>query len=212
MLASGSPRRRQLLTDLGVTFTAVSTDVDERPVPGENPEQMVRRLAAAKAQFVMAHYPDAAILAADTIVVLDGKVLGKPASPQEASAMLKALRGRRHEVITAVVLAGRGPLRVEVERSTVLLRNYSAAEVAAYVASGDPLDKAGAYAVQSRTFRPVAEVDGCYANVMGLPLSLVAELLCSIGVVPEYEVVEVCHQYFGRCCLDYRVAIGREEI
>jgi len=208
VLASGSPRRQQLLSDLGFSFTVVPADVDEQRQPGEEPEQMARRLAANKARVVAAACPAAYVLAADTIVLLAGRVLGKPADPAQAVAMLKALRGRRHQVLTAVALAGSGLLRVEVERSTVLLREYSAAEMAAYVASGDPLDKAGAYAVQSRTFRPVADVEGCYANVMGLPLARVSALLGGVGVFPRNDVTTVCHEQFGRCCLDDGKAIG----
>ncbi len=202
MLASSSPRRQLLLRSLGIDFIVAVADIDETALAGECPVAMARRLATAKAEAVSALCPDSCVLAADTIVVLNGRVLGKPRDRNDAVQMLQSLAGRVHEVYTAVALIGKGATRVEVEGSEVWLRAYGAEEIAAYVASGDPLDKAGAYAVQSRDFRPVARVGGCYANVMGLPLALVVELLATVGIAPRYSVPTVCHKYFGRCCLD----------
>jgi nucleoside triphosphate pyrophosphatase len=141
-------------------------------------------LALAKARAVASRAPDAVVLGADTIVVVDGEVLGKPGGAAEAMRMLDRLRGRRHEVLTgvAVVRAPAGGERMAVVRTEVTMREYSDAEIEAYVASGEPLDKAGAYAVQAAGGRLVARVDGCYTNVVGLPLTTTRRLLESMGV------------------------------
>ncbi|MBC7238150.1 MAG: septum formation protein Maf [Chloroflexi bacterium] len=188
VLASGSPRRRRLLAALGLSFTVASADIDEATMPGEAPASLVTRLSAAKARAVLAAYPHALIIAADTCVVLDGEILGKPANPLEAFEMLARLRDRRHEVYTGLALldAPSGRLHKDVVRTAVYMRAYSEQEIARYVRTGDPLDKAGAYAIQHAGFDPVARIEGCYTNVVGLPLCRLYVALRAWGVsVPE---------------------------
>lgn len=171
VLASGSPRRQELLAAMGLRFTVRVADIDESLRPGESPEVLVARLSLAKAQG-MARPGVSLVVAADTVVVADRRVLGKPQSPQEATDALLRLRSRRHEVFSglAVLDAASDRQCVQVVCSPVWMRDYDPEEVRRYVASGDPLDKAGAYAIQHDGFAPVAHIDGCYANVMGLPM------------------------------------------
>jgi septum formation protein len=188
ILASASPRRRELLAELGVPFAVRSASVDETPQPGESPEALVRRLSRAKALAVAAQSaasaPGAIILAADTTVVLDGEILGKPADVAEATAMLRRLRGGAHTVLTAIALLDTGDNRLitDLAVTRVTMRDYSDDEIAAYVASGDPFDKAGGYAIQHAGFQPVASIQGSYTNVVGLPLEQVAAGLRQLGL------------------------------
>jgi MAF protein len=185
VLASASPRRRELLRRLGLPFQVAVPAVDETPLPSEPPQQLAQRLAAAKATATLANLPAALVLAADTVVSLDGRSLGKPADAGEAVRMLQALRAREHAVITAVCLARAGAQpNVSACCTRVWMRAYTAAEIAAYVASGDPFDKAGGYAIQHPTFRPVERLTGSYTNVVGLPLGLVRSLLRAVGLAP----------------------------
>lgn len=201
ILASKSPRRQQLLAALGLIFTVDAADVDETPLAGEQPDAMVCRLCRTKAQAVAARCPSQVVLAADTTVVLGGALLGKPADRIEAVAMLQALRGRTHQVYTAVCVAAAGTLTSRLSRSDVTMRPYSDAEIAAYVATGDPLDKAGAYAIQHPLFAPVAAWEGCYAGIMGLPLRLIKAMLAEAGVEAPGDVTTVCRGLNGgRCC------------
>jgi septum formation protein len=188
ILASASPRRRALLAALGIAFEVMKPDIDETVLPGEAPDDYVRRLSQDKAAAVArAHPPPACILAADTSVVLDGEILGKPATPDEAWAMLARLRGRMHTVTSAITLlhhahADDAPrmaerARTQVVHTQVHLRAYSDAEIEAYIATGDPFDKAGGYAIQHRGFAPVARIEGSESNVIGLPLEALIELL-----------------------------------
>jgi septum formation protein len=179
VLASASPRRRELLTRFGVPFTVAAMDVDETPRPDEAPAAYAARLAACKAAAAASGATAGLVLGADTIVVLDGAVLGKPTSPDMARDYLARLRGRRHTVLTAlaVVDTAGGTLWTGLEATGVWLRHYAADEVEAYIATGDPLDKAGGYAVQHAGFRPVARLEGSETNVIGLPLGLTARLL-----------------------------------
>ncbi len=202
ILASQSPRRQQFLRELGVPFTAHSADIDERAHPGETPTDMVQRLASEKAAAVAQYHPNALIIAADTIVVLDGMVLGKPADAAHARRMLVSLRGRAHQVHSAVsLLQPKSNRRFSALNSvTVRMRNYTDDEIDTYIASGDPLDKAGAYAIQNRDFSPVACWEGCYAGVMGFPLADVALGLAQFGInLPD--VATVCSAVSGvGCC------------
>jgi septum formation protein len=185
VLASASPRRRELLARLGLPFHVVPAHVDESPLPGEAPADLANRLAASKAAAVLAERPSAIVLAADTVVSHAGQALGKPTNVADAVRLLRALRGRRHEVITAVCVARAGhPLLAAASHTAVWMRRYTDAEIAAYVATGDPFDKAGAYAIQHPLFRPVARLVGSYTNVVGLPLGLVAELLRGADLTP----------------------------
>ncbi|MBI4236529.1 MAG: septum formation protein Maf [Chloroflexi bacterium] len=190
LLASTSPRRRELVRRLGVPVQVMAPLVAEEEAAA-HPDSIgtggAPGLAVALARqkaLSLARRARLPVLGADTIVVLDGAVLGKPASPEEARAMLRALRGRAHAVVTGVALAEPGGAAVHAEalETRVRMRDYSDAEIEAYVASGDPLDKAGAYAVQDATFHPAEAVEGCYLNVVGLPLCLADRLLREAGV------------------------------
>lgn len=210
VLASSSPRRRDLLTRLGVMFEALAADVNEEAYAGEEPEPLARRLSQAKAWAVAQRRPNASILASDTVVARQGELLGKPLDAQDAVRMLRTLRNTDHLVITAVT--GLDPAQGReitlVSTSTVWMRNYGDDELAAYVASGDPLDKAGAYAIQHPTFAPVARLDGCYSGVMGFPLGHVARVLDALGVAVPGAVPLACQGWRGACCQasDFRPA------
>jgi len=183
-LASRSPRRRELLRQLEVAFTPLAADVDERHHHGEAPSDYVERIAIAKAQAGVAAATDVAgaVLGADTAVIVDGDVLGKPADRDAALAMLARLSGRWHEVLTAVVLADAERISTRVCISRVGFRPLRDGEAAAYWASGEPADKAGAYAIQGRAARFVNGLEGSYSGVVGLPLFETAELLTAAGI------------------------------
>jgi septum formation protein len=184
-LASGSPRRRELLQQIGVSFRVVGTVVDEAVQMAEAARTYVLRLAAAKAEAGWERSRDAAdvpVLAADTAVVLDGNILGKPADRQDAEDMLRRLSGRTHEVLTAIALRTAGGVQSRISRSEVTFRTIAAGEAQAYWETGEPHDKAGAYAIQGRAAIFVADLRGSYSGVMGLPLFETAELLAEAGV------------------------------
>jgi septum formation protein len=184
-LASGSPRRRELLQQIGVSFRVVGTGVDETVLPGEAPLAYVTRLAAAKADAGWDRSRDASqapVLAADTAVILDARILGKPADRQDAEDMLAQLSGRTHEVLTVVALRTASGLQSRVSRSEVTFRSIAAGEAQAYWETGEPSDKAGAYAIQGRAAIFIANLRGSYSGVMGLPLFETAELLWNAGI------------------------------
>jgi septum formation protein len=206
ILASQSPRRRELLGHLGIPFEVIIADIDEKQHPGELPEVYARRLSQEKASAVAAKITQPAlILAADTVVVDDNDVLGKPHDDDEAAAILHRLRNRTHTVITAVTVLNpvSGRLLTEAPSSPVKMRNYSDTDIAKYIATGDPMDKAGAYAIQHEGFHPVEEFSHCYANVMGLPVCRVATMLQQFGVVLSARAIEACHNHMGRPCALY---------
>jgi len=179
-LASGSPRRRELLRQIGVSYRLIDTAVDETALEDEAPLAYVSRVAAAKANagWQCSREPDdAPVLAADTAVVLDGSILGKPRDQADALDMLRRLSGRSHEVLTAVALRSAAGLDGRVSRSVVTFRSIDAAEAGAYWDTGEPRDKAGAYAIQGRAAVFIADLRGSYSGVMGLPLFETAELL-----------------------------------
>ncbi len=186
ILASSSPRRRELIATLGIPFTVMKPDVDESQHPAEPPLAYVKRLSILKADTIAGRTP-AAVLAADTIVVLGsdttgaGEILGKPADATEARHMLRRLRGRAHQVCTAFTLRRGAAQITRVVRTTVHMRYYTDDEIEAYIATGDPFDKAGGYAIQHEGFHPVAHIEGCYENVVGLPLCAVQHALLEIG-------------------------------
>jgi septum formation protein len=186
ILASRSPRRRQLLAHLGLPFRVVIPQVEEDVAPPSSgqPEELAEALALAKAQAVAGQEREGIVIAADTMVVDGETILGKPADGAEAAETLRRLRAREHRVITglAVVDAGSGQREATHVVTAVRMRPYSDGEIAAYVARGEPLDKAGAYAIQDEQFHPVASYDGCYCNVVGLPLKAVVLLLRRAGV------------------------------
>ncbi|MBE2184168.1 MAG: septum formation protein Maf [Anaerolineae bacterium] len=183
ILASGSPRRRELLASLGIIFTIAKPDIDEAQHEGEDPLAYVRRLSREKAEAVAARtMPPALILAADTTVILDDEILGKPADPAESREMLVRLRNRDHTVCTALTLArllsGEAPqIQTTHTCTSVWMRDYTDAEIEAYIASGDPFDKAGGYAIQHASFAPVSRIEGSQTNVIGLPLETLREML-----------------------------------
>jgi septum formation protein len=191
ILASASPRRRELLARLGLPFEVRPSAIAESLEPGIPAPALATALARAKARDVAdrlraAGEGPALVLGADTLVVLDGRPLGKPATRDEARAMLRALRGRSHEVVTAVALLDvpGGREAAETVLSRVRMRPYTDREIDAYVATGEPDDKAGAYAVQGAGGRLVSHIEGCYTNVVGLPLGTTARLLRGFGLGP----------------------------
>ncbi len=189
ILASASPRRRDLLATIGVQARVLPADVDETPLPGEGAEALVARLAAAKAETVSARLRAAAepaasplVIAADTVVVLGDHVLGKPADASEARAFIERLAGRSHLVLTGHCLRRDDALAARVACTQVTFRALDDDEVARYVAGGEGGDKAGAYAIQGRGAGLVARIEGCYSNVVGLSLPTVITLARSLGV------------------------------
>lgn len=199
-LASNSPRRRQLLGWLGIDFEAHPADIDESPRAGEQPQPYVLRLAESKARAATA---SGLVLAADTIVADGAELLGKPVDAADARRMLLALRGRVHQVHTALALFDprSGALITELCSSSVPMRAYGAAEMDAYIASGDPLDKAGAYAIQNAEFHPVERFAGCYASVMGLPMCHLLRMLRQVDAAPDVDVAQICRQNLQYDCL-----------
>lgn len=199
ILASSSPRRRDLLASLGLTFDIIKPEIDETQHPGEDPYTFVQRLSREKAAAVAAKIEaPATILAADTIVLAAdtigvdaaGDILGKPVDADDARAMLRRLRGREHIVCTAFTLHHRpaddsddSQIITEAVKTRVTMRRYTDAEIDAYIASGDPFDKAGSYAIQNEAFAPVAHIDGDYNNVVGLPLDAVRAALASLDQI-----------------------------
>lgn len=204
ILASQSPRRRELLALLGLPFAVLAAAVEESAVDGEPPTQTARRLALEKARAVAAVRPQATVIGCDTLVAVDGVVLGKPADAAQARAMLRSLRGRAHSVYSGVAVLGGGREIVELAESTVTMRDYTDEEIERYIASGAPFDKAGAYGIQCVPFRPAAAWEGCYANIMGLPLCTVVRALDSLGIAPAADVPAACQAYTGVACAAYR--------
>lgn len=196
LLASASPRRRRLLTKLGLPFTVsvAPGDEDLAQTYYKGPIEGLAQWTAAHKALMTFSQPEAAqhlVITADTTVLLDGQVLGKPKDEEHARQMLLALRGRWHRVVTGVVVSALidGKLKVHGARCTtpVLMRNYSDEEMAAYIASGSPMDKAGAYGVQHPQFQPTERIEGCYENVVGLPLCVLVDLLAEFGVSPATQ-------------------------
>ena len=184
ILASASSRRAEVLHDAGLSFTVLSSAVDETPMAGESPAELVQRLADAKAELVAARaLGPAIIIAADTEVVLDGHVLGKPRTSEDARQMLTKLSGRTHSVLTGVTLV-RLPdaeRRSFVETTHVHFAQIPEEEITKYLATGEPFDKAGSYAIQGRAGRYVPRIDGCYFNIVGLPLARLCQELRELG-------------------------------
>lgn len=214
VLASASARRRELLTLLGLPFVVRTADVDETPHPGELPDRLAARLSATKAAAVRSQLTGESprvpgstlILGADTVVALGREVFGKPADPVDAVRMLRALRDEIHTVISAVAVVEMGSGRTAIRFSSTLvsMRDYSEAEIEDYVAGGDPLDKAGAYAIQHAGFHPVEHIEGCYTGVVGLPLGALLRGLAHFDVFPSVAggVAAACSAWSGQpCCL-----------
>lgn len=184
VLASRSPRRQELLRRAGIAFLVRPADIEEAPLPGEEPRPHVERLARAKAEAVQAERGEI-VLAADTVVVVDGEILGKPATPEDAARMLRRLSGREHLVMTGVCLRNGAHLDVETEVTRVRFAPLSEQEIADYVASGEPMDKAGAYAAQGLASKFIDRIEGCYFNVVGLPLARVYRMLRRRAGAPQ---------------------------
>ncbi len=181
-LASASPRRRELLQQIQVPYALLPVDIDESPLPGEEPEQHVQRLARQKAVAGFALQPRRPALGSDTIVVIDKQILGKPADRQHGIEMLSKLSGRSHQVMTAVALCSEGKQSCVLSTSEVHFCELSAAQIEAYWQTGEPLDKAGAYAIQGLAAQFIVAISGSYSGIMGLPLYETAELLKQHGV------------------------------
>lgn len=201
ILASNSPRRRELLALGGYQFTVSPADVDETPLPGEDPRDYAVRTAEGKARAIASKVPAGSIiLSADTIVVHENpqtgkpEILGKPVDEADARRMLLQLRGRIHQVFTAVSVLRSSDGRMETDLciTDVPMRNYSDEEIDAYIATGDPMDKAGAYAIQHKGFHPAEDMQGCYSNVVGLPLCHAARTLLKFGIPPQTDLAAQC--------------------
>ncbi|HEX7432663.1 MAG TPA: Maf family protein [Anaerolineaceae bacterium] len=205
LLASNSPRRRQLLSLSGLRFQVWPANIDESRLEGEVPEAYVMRVARVKARALTLsaeNFQASFILAADTVVVDGEAILGKPVSQAEAGRMLRQLRARPHRVFTALALIALEDRRLFTELcvTQVPMRAYSDEEIEAYIASGDPMDKAGAYAIQNKGFHPVASLQGCFANVMGLPLCHLVRTLRQVGVTPLIDVPGACQAALSYDC------------
>ena len=201
ILASNSPRRRQLLALTGWSFIVSVANVDESQLENESPSDYVLRLAEKKARAISAD-AGSFILASDTTVVDGSDILGKPQDAVDAEAILTRLRGRTHQVYTGVALlrTSDDTLLTDLCVTDVPMRDYSNEEIRAYVATGDPLDKAGAYAIQHPDFRPVASMNGCYASVMGLPLCHVVRMMHQMDVQPNADVPLNCQSLLEYDC------------
>jgi septum formation protein len=209
ILASNSPRRSELLILTGIPFEVSPADIDEGQRAGEPPVVFVRRLACQKAMTIAEDQPGL-VIAADTIVVDADELLGKPADRADAWRMLKQLRARTHQVYTgiAVVDSRTGQTHDNVCRTDVPMRDYSADEIEAYISTGDPMDKAGAYGIQNRQFHPVEGLHGCYASVMGLPLChLLVGLRTFIQPLPG-DLPDRCQAYLNYPCPVYASILG----
>ncbi|HZY44263.1 MAG TPA: Maf family protein [Anaerolineae bacterium] len=230
LLASASPRRRELITLLSLPFETTSADIDETPLDHELASDLAMRLSQAKAQQVYSHLhwnawsavqvsptlqPSAliVILASDTIVSLDGKPLGKPRDAVEARSMLRRLRDRSHQVFTSITMIDtqHDQTITDLASTDVPMRNYSDEEIEMYITSGDPFDKAGAYAIQHHGFHPADRLTGCYANVMGLPLCHVTRTLQQLGVHPPINVPVACQTHIQYECPVFEKILMRDE-
>jgi septum formation protein len=180
VLASASPRRKQLLAEAGYRCDVHPVEVDESRLPGEAPDHYVARVAALKADTCARQVPGRTIIAADTAVVVDDEVFGKPVDATDATRMLERLSGRAHLVMTGVVVIGERQVSA-VETTAVQFNTLSASDIAWYVASGEPMDKAGGYAIQGLASRFIPRIDGSYSNVVGLPIATLARLLAEAG-------------------------------
>lgn len=222
LLASASPRRRELIKLIGWPVETASADIDETPLDHEAAPDMALRLSLAKAQAVatssIPHPSSLLIIASDTTVALEGEPLGKPIDAADARAMLRRLRDRVHQVHTAITLIGTAPDRARADRaisdlatSDVRLRAYSDRELEDYIAGGDPFDKAGAYAIQHSGFHPAENFTHCFANVMGLPLCHVTRSLRRLGLEPLNDVPTVCQAHLNYQCPVHQSILASNE-
>lgn len=193
VLASASPRRRELLAALGVDYDIDPADIDETSAE-RDPVRVAEGLALRKARTVAQRHPGAIVIGSDTVVALDGRLLGKPANALEAQAMLRSLRGHAHAVVTGVAVVHGDHAAAAHARTAVTMRDYSNAEIEAFIATGSPFDKAGGYASQDPVFAPAARLDGCACAVVGLPLWTLRRLLAETGVALAPPRLERCAQ------------------
>jgi len=177
VLASASPRRRELLRNAGIAFEVQPANVPEDPLPRETAKDCAERLARDKALAISRQRPNDCVLGADTVVVVDGQILGKPADPADAERMLRLLSGREHQVITGVCLVADGKSFMASEATLVTVNEITDQEIVDYIATGEPMDKAGAYAIQGMASRWIPRIEGDYSNVVGLPVALVFRML-----------------------------------
>jgi septum formation protein len=217
LLASASPRRRELIKLLGLPVETTSADIDETPLDHEAAPDLARRLSREKAESVAAscipHLASCIIIASDTTVALEGEPLGKPLDAADARSMLRRLRDRVHQVHTAITLIGAAPDRAitDLATSDVRMRAYSDRELDDYIAGGDPFDKAGAYAIQHRGFHPAENFTHCFANVMGLPLCHVARSLRRFGLAPLNDVPVACQAHLNYSCPAFQSILTGDE-
>lgn len=183
VLASASPRRQELLRNAGIPFEVQSADIPEDPLPGEGARECAERLAREKALAIAEKRPTDIVLGADTVVVIGGQILGKPTDAADAARMLRILSGRQHAVITGICLVVGGQWSVASETTLVTMSAIDDAEIASYIACGEPMDKAGAYAIQGIASRWIPSIDGDYSNVVGLPVALVDRMLREKGLL-----------------------------
>ena len=181
ILASASPRRREILLAAGIAHVVDAANVDETPLSGEEPHAYAERLARAKASAVASRQPGGTVIGADTVVVIDDQILGKPIDAADARRMLEQLAGRDHVVLTAVAVARDGQVQSAVAETQVSMRVLTPAEIAAYVDTGEPMDKAGAYAIQGGAAGFITRIFGDFDNVVGLPMAAVRRLLSAVG-------------------------------
>lgn len=212
ILASGSPRRQQLLRDLGLNFEIITADIDETPRPNEDPLVLVQRLAESKAETVAKQQVQRGqpclIIAADTMVAHDGALLGKPIDRDHARELLLQLRSQIHQVHSALSMVrlerdgAFSQQQTKINSSDIFMREYSDAEIDAYIASGDPMDKAGAYAIQHPTFAPAQRLSGCISGVMGLALIDLTTMLAEFGIETnaDTDTVSICEGYASFAC------------
>ena len=214
ILASNSPRRRELLGLFKHPFEISPADIDETEFTGEAPADYVCRLARSKAEVVAQQFPGAPlIIAADTTVADGNEILGKPIDDLDAIRMLKQLRERNHQVYTAITIVdpSRDLWKHELCSTQVPMRAYTDEEIQDYVSSGDPMDKAGAYAIQHRGFHPVDSFSGCFASVMGMPLCHLVRAVKKFGVTPEVEIDLACQTYLQYDCpISHKVLAGED--
>jgi septum formation protein len=213
ILASNSPRRKELLSLFGYEFTVQPADVDETPHESEDPGDYVSRLAEAKACATgESILKDTLVIAADTTVADGRMLLGKPEDEKESRQMLEQLRSRTHQVFTGMAILDKKSKKVysELSCTDVPMRDYTDIEIDEYIASGDPFDKAGGYAIQHPEFRPVNELSGCYANVMGLPLCHLSRTMIKLGIVTGNDIPALCQQTLDYECDVYERVLKGE--
>ena len=215
VLASNSPRRKQILSWSGINFTVRPPDIDETPLPGELPVDYVQRLATEKARKMSgsAGFKEL-ILAADTTVADGKEIIGKPANDEEARRMLEKLRGRVHFVHTAIVIfaPSNGRMERELCSTRVRMRQFTDEEITNYIKTGDPLDKAGAYGIQNQEFHPVDQLKGCFASVMGMPLCHVERTLRRMGYGERTNIPYLCQDQLAYNCPIFQRVLSGDDI